>query len=627
MTNSVKYIITHHDYSEEAGVIKVEGDGETVVFQVTPAEKVNTKTVFRPMELKLTMKKKQMKMVFTQDNAVYETFFVQRGQVFEATMKLSAGSSTQVTLRVDVAHQKVELTRTEAEEMKTNLVLEANGNLKTGMVRLAGNLEATRWWKEGTPMEFVFKKNGANVDGLFTFNNFKFGKFEMDLTKGHLKLGSAMVMRGIITATFDTKTGVYTMTLPKEWFRDNMNFEIEILTNNFRDFTFNFKRENVVFYTVIFGGVFTQTSIKTVATVESKNTDLVNSFFSVLGVHHEAVCRYLYDGCFTKGKYSMELSKEGILNLHSEKEDALVFELNVQATNTKEKTGLIMNFFHPRLLLKTMNKPLEKLIVKMDLTKDAVTFKTNVEDFQLEARRGEGIAKVTVTQNKEMMALFTVDYKLDTALSTLESQVTLNEKFFLHAALCRYSTHLCFMNLNYYLEVNPGSYKLDHTITRDDTSMLELHLNFKEGPYTLRMNAPYLVPLYKYLTTPTSIFSTFFIPLPMMTAPFEVTLDVDTVERTLRFASNVDHYKTSVAVTPKEGAKYALVYKCGECAEDCDGCEYEFTLARNQIGYGQYKAWRDEQGNHLQYLTEAGVSQTLNLKFDKDSVTIAGDFG
>jgi len=175
--------------------------------------------------------------------------------------------------------------------------------------------------------------------------------------------------------------------------------------------------------------------------------------------------------------------------------------------------------------------------------------------------------------------------------------------------------------------VNPGSYKLDHTITRDDTNMLELHLNFKEGPYTLRMNAPYLVPLYKYLTTPTSIFSTFFIPLPMMTAPFEVTLDVDTVERTLRFASNVDHYKTSVAVTPKEGAKYALVYKCGECAEDCDGCEYEFTLARNQIGYGQYKAWRDEQGNHLQYLTEAGVSQTLNIKFDKDSVTIAGDFG
>merc|ERR1719211_783502 len=55
-----------------------------------------------------------------------------------------------------------------------------------------------------------------------------------------------------------------------------------------------------------------------------------------------------------------------------------------------------------------------------------------------------------------------------------------------------------------------------------------------------------------------------------MTAPFEVTLDVDTVERTLRFASNVDHYKTSVAVTPKEGAKYALVYKCGECAENCD---------------------------------------------------------
>merc|ERR1712073_14899 len=133
--------------------------------------------------------------------------------------------------------------------------------------------------------------------------------------------GSAMVMRGIITATFDTKTGV-----------DTMNFEIEILTNNFRDFTFNFKRENVVFYTVIFGGVFTQTSVKTVATVESKNTDLVNSFFAVLGVHHEAVCRYLYDGCFTKGKYSMELSKEGILNLHSEKEDALVFELNVQAT-------------------------------------------------------------------------------------------------------------------------------------------------------------------------------------------------------------------------------------------------------------------------------------------------------
>merc|ERR1711878_38391 len=167
MTANAKYIITHHDYTQETGTIKIEGDGKNVVLQVIPKEEVLTKTVFRPVEVKFTFMPKQLKMVFTQEKMTFETFFVQRGQVFETQMtyKSEFEPTCQMTMRMDVGKQKIEFTRSENDVMKTNMVMEmqgsrgANFEQLTGTMKLTGTMEATRWWTEGTPVDFVIKKN------------------------------------------------------------------------------------------------------------------------------------------------------------------------------------------------------------------------------------------------------------------------------------------------------------------------------------------------------------------------------------------------------------------------------------------------------------------------------------
>merc|ERR1712061_664616 len=102
MTANAKYIITHHDYTQETGTIKIEGDGKNVVFQVIPKEEVLTKTVFRPVEVKFTFMPKQLKMVFTQEKMVFET---------QMTYKSEFEPTCQMTIRMDVGKQKIEFTR------------------------------------------------------------------------------------------------------------------------------------------------------------------------------------------------------------------------------------------------------------------------------------------------------------------------------------------------------------------------------------------------------------------------------------------------------------------------------------------------------------------------------------
>merc|ERR1712241_444936 len=59
-----------------------------------------------------------------------------------------------------------------------------------------------RWWTEGTPVDFVIKKNGKTIDGSFTFNNFKFGKFNMDWNKKKF-VGNMYMKEGIVVVNFD----------------------------------------------------------------------------------------------------------------------------------------------------------------------------------------------------------------------------------------------------------------------------------------------------------------------------------------------------------------------------------------------------------------------------------------
>merc|ERR1712227_1191855 len=218
MDATAKYVITHHDYTEETGTLQLEGDGHNFVF----------------------------KTLATEEMTKFETTFVQRGQVFEANvmMDLEDEHKRQSILRVDVGSKKVTFTRSVDDVEKMKLVLDVEGDMMSNVVKFTGKLQETRWWKEGTPVEFIFKKNGDNVDATFSFNNFKFAKMNFARVGGSWKLRGNAYLRGLVSVVVDSATGEFDVTLPKEWFYDNMNLQVQVKTNNWQDYTLNLKRDN-----------------------------------------------------------------------------------------------------------------------------------------------------------------------------------------------------------------------------------------------------------------------------------------------------------------------------------------------------------------------------------------------
>merc|ERR1719500_1923938 len=104
-------------------------------------------------------------MFYTQEMTKFETTFVQRGQVFEANvmMDLEDEHKRQSILRVDVGSKKITFTRSVDDVEKMKLVLDVEGDMMSNVVKFTGKLQETRWWKEGTPVEFIFKNKGDNI--------------------------------------------------------------------------------------------------------------------------------------------------------------------------------------------------------------------------------------------------------------------------------------------------------------------------------------------------------------------------------------------------------------------------------------------------------------------------------
>merc|ERR1712186_156136 len=171
----------------------------------------------------------------------------------------------------------------------------------------------------------------GNKKITFTRSEDDVAKINFARVGGSWKLRGNAYLRGLVAVVVDPSTGVFDVTMPKEWFNDNKNFQVEINTNNWQDYTFNLNRDNIIFYTIIVGEMMTRSSIKADVTFESKDTELVDSFLELVGVSKYRLCQTLVSGCFTKGRYSLE-AKSGKLNVNVEKENKKVLEFDVMGT-------------------------------------------------------------------------------------------------------------------------------------------------------------------------------------------------------------------------------------------------------------------------------------------------------
>merc|ERR1712079_417087 len=245
-----------------------------------------------------------------------------------------------------------------------------------------------------------------------------------------------------------------------------------------------------------------------VVSMETKNADMVDSFFYIVGVSKYRFCNKLVNGCFTKGQYSLVASKSGTFGIFVEKEGQMVMKL--QFDGDMSHRTLNMKFFYPRFFQKTLNKPFETLTMKMKMN-DWRSFnaETNFENMKMEMRHEPHAPlkhdfKFMVTRNGEMMSEYNLKYDIGMKQkpTTFEAEYTRNEKSMTHRMLCDYSTHLCFKNLKESFMFNPKTYDMDHTITKDTKNVLDFHTKFENGKLkSFIWNTPYLVPFYRYMTT------------------------------------------------------------------------------------------------------------------------------
>merc|ERR1711884_964779 len=189
-----------------------------------------------------------------------------------------------------------------------------------------------------------------------------------------------------------------------------------------------------------------------VVSMETKNADMVDSFFYIVGVSKYRFCNKLVNGCFKKGKYSMVASKDGNFKVEVEKEDVKV------------------------------------MMMMMDDKWKSCKVETNFENMKMEiTRAGGNMWKQTfhfiATRNGEMMTEYNLKYDIGMMQkpTTFESEYNLNEKSMTHRMLCDYSTHLCFKNLKESFMYNPKTYNMDHTITKDTKNVLDFHTKFENG--------------------------------------------------------------------------------------------------------------------------------------------------
>merc|ERR1711983_516927 len=140
----------------------------------------------------------------------------------------------------------------------------------------------------------------------------------------------------------------------------------------------------------------------------------------------------------------------------------------------------------------------------------------------------------------------------------VESQLELHEDSYTHKMLCDFSTHMCFKNLDYKLNFQPAKFLIDEQFTKDGKNVWQMEANFNQRPFVAKLNTPYLVPFYKYMTTPRSFFSTFMNPLPVLLSPFEVSLKVD---QSPYLTSNIDMHKSSVEIVPAYNNQYKMTFK------------------------------------------------------------------
>merc|ERR1712079_169822 len=267
-------------------------------------------------------------------------------------------------------------------------------------------------------------------------------------------------------------------TFPKEWFYDMKSLKMKMTeTNNHKTWDLVLMRENVEFYTMKMDMKDTKlwSKMSVVVSMETKNADMVDSFFYTAGVSKYRFCNKLVNGCFKKGKYSMVASKDGNFKVEVEKEDVKV------------------------------------MMMKMDDYWKSFNVETNFENMKMEMTRGPGgkgrwkqTFHFIATRNGEKMSEYNLKYDIGMMQkpTTFEAEYTLNEKSMTHRILCDYSTHLCFKNLKESFMFNPKTYNMDHTITKDTKNVLDFHTKFENGKLkSFIWNTPYLVPFYRYMTT------------------------------------------------------------------------------------------------------------------------------
>lgn len=601
---TMDYTFVHPDNTEETGTLHLKGTGGKMMMMevVNKNAAVMPKFVLHPFKIEASITpNSQIKMHFKGSHGVMDMTLLKQGQKFKIeTVYKVLDYVYNYIVEMDVAAKKMKVVHTEQGVEINKLEFEMQGNLfSLKKISMKGKIQATRWWNAG-PVESIFLAKGNDYEFNISHNKKDIVKSKINIVnmkmKSKVNFDFTETYKGIMYINYDTATKKFEMTLPKEWFYDQKTLGMTFTVRSTTPFIGGvyelvFLRDTEKFYKVDldFELIWNPSKIEFVVNHllgEVLNGLLVDNFFyNVMPISKYDFCqKFTINGCYAKGEMTARVfidrvNKNYLINkfkveTNVKKADKEVLDIKMDTTVTPYHFSV----FYPRVFLTKFNKPYERLTLDVEHKTgpmQTLTLATNYEDlkFIFTFAKYFTTLKTLITKHNIPMMDYNMEYKYAAPADKLSFDFTetlkFDERSLIHKTLCSTTDFLCFKEWAADVKIDIPSIaaktvEILAICHQDGVEAYHLEVNNKAAPYKFIMKSPYILPIFRYITSTRSWLNYI---MPSLKTPFDVVIKYHPTEKSLKVETNIDASENLMEIMPLGGDKYKMEWNHEEVVQ------------------------------------------------------------
>merc|ERR1712203_1069883 len=144
-----------------------------------------------------------------------------------------------------------------------------------------------------------------------------------------------------------------------------------------------------------------------------------------------------------------------------------------------------------------------------------------------------------------------------------------DERSLIHKTLCSTTDFLCFKEWAADVKIDIPSIaaktvEILAICHQDGVEAYHLEVNNKAAPYKFIMKSPYILPIFRYITSTRSWLNYI---MPSLKTPFDVVIKYHPTEKSLKVETNIDASENLMEIVPLGGDKYKMEWNHEEVVQ------------------------------------------------------------